>query len=69
MANNESALTIPKNLTQGTDLVVVPKQAYEELQQYVVELKDALQKIQNGEKEYREGKTRIIKSLSELDET
>ena len=35
-------------------------------QHHASELKDALAKIRRGKKEYRSGKTRAIKSLSEL---
>ena len=58
-------LTIPKRITHGEELVV-RRQEYEWLQKYPVEVKDALFKIRQGEKELKEGKTRVIKSLSEF---
>ncbi len=61
-----AAITIPKAMTQGTDLVVLSRKEYERLQHHVSELEDALTKIRRGEKEYRKGKTRVIKSLSTL---
>lgn len=61
-----SAITIPKAVTQGADLVVLRRKEYERLQHHVSELEDALIKIRRGEKEYRSGKTRVIKSLSDL---
>lgn len=62
----EHTLMIPKSITHGEELIVVRRSEYEHLQKRLVEVKDALSKIKIGEKELREGKTRIIKSLSEL---
>ena len=59
-------LTIPKRITHGEELIVISRQEYEQLQKHLAELKDALAKIRIGEKELKEGKTRIIKSLAEL---
>ena len=53
-------------MTHGEELVVVSRREYEELQKHLAEVKDALFKIQRGEEELRIGKTRVIKSLSEL---
>lgn len=59
-------LTIPRRLTHGDELVVVRRKEYEELQRHLAEVKDAFFKIRKGEKELREGRTHIVKSLSEL---
>lgn len=59
-------LTIPKRMTHGEELLVVRRREYEQLQKHLTEVKDALFKIRQGEKELREGKTRVIKSLAEL---
>lgn len=59
-------LTIPKKLTHGEELVVVRLQEYQELQKHLLEVKDALAKIRQGERELKEGKARAIKSLAEL---
>ncbi len=59
-------LTIPKQMTHGEELVVVRRREYEQLQKHLIEVSDALFKIRQGEKELKEGKTRAIKSLSEL---
>lgn len=59
-------LTIPKRLTRGEELIVVRRKEFEQLQKRLIELKDALAKIRRGEKELKEGKTRVIRSLSEL---
>jgi len=59
-------LTIPKRMTHGEELLVVRRWEYEQLQKHLAEVRDALAKIRQGEKELKEGKTRAIKSLSEL---
>lgn len=59
-------LTIPKKITRGEELIVVRRHEYEQLQKHLAELKDVLLKIRRGEKELREGKTRVIKSLADL---
>jgi len=61
-----SILTIPKRITHGEELVVIRREEYEQLQKHLAEIKDALAKIRQGEKELRKGKTRVIKSLAEL---
>lgn len=58
--------TIPKRLTNGKELVVVPKDEYLRLIKHNAEVKHALKIIAEGEKEFKEGKTRAIKSLAEL---
>lgn len=59
-------LTIPKRLTHGEELIVVSRREFEKLQKRLTEVKDALAKIRHGEKELREGKTRIVSSLNEV---
>lgn len=59
-------LTIPKRMTHGEELVVVRRREYEQLHKHLAEVRDALAKIKQGEKELRQGKTRVIKSLAEL---
>lgn len=59
-------LTIPKKLTRGDELIVVRRKEYEGLRKHLAQVKDALDKIRRGEKELRDGRTRQIKSLSEL---
>lgn len=60
--------TIPKKVTQGADLVVLTKQAYDQLQRQLFELEDALQKIQSGEEARVQGRLKTVKSLRELEE-
>jgi PHD/YefM family antitoxin component YafN of YafNO toxin-antitoxin module len=61
-----SELTIPKQFTHGEELVIIRRQDYEQLKKHLAEVKDALLKIRRGEKELKEGKTRIIESLFEI---
>lgn len=61
-----SVLTIPRRLTHGEELIVVRRREYEQLQKHLLEIKDALVKIRRGEKELKEGKTRVVSSLAEL---
>ena len=62
----KSIVNIPKVLTHGEDLVVIRKSDYEVLQRRLEEYKDAFGKIKRGEAEFKNGKTKVIKSLSEL---
>ena len=61
-----SKITIPKRITEGEELIVIRRQEYEQLVKRLAEVKDALVKIRKGEKELREGRTRVIKSLADL---
>ncbi|MBI4689964.1 MAG: hypothetical protein HY754_06820 [Nitrospirae bacterium] len=61
-----TTLTIPKRITRGEELIVVRRQEYERLKKHLAEVKDALVKIRQGEKELKEGKTKVIKSLADL---
>ena len=60
------ATTIPRRLTQGTELIVMRRTEYEQLQQHLVEARDALAKIRRGDQAYRAGQTRVIRSLADL---
>ena len=59
-------LTISKKVTKGEDLVVVRRSDYEELMRNFLEAKDALSKVRRGEKELKQGKTRVVSSLTAL---
>lgn len=59
-------ISIPNGLTQGEDLVVIRRSEYKALHQQIGEFKDALGKIKRGEKELRNGKTKVVCSLAEL---
>ena len=62
----KSMINIPRGLTHGDDLVVMRRVDYEALQRQVEEFRDAIEKIRRGEKELRNGKTKIVHSLAEL---
>ena len=62
----KAMINIPHGLTHGDDLVVLRKTDYDALQRQIVEFKDALGKIKRGEKEYRNGKTKMVNSLADL---
>ena len=62
----ELLFTIPKRITHGEELIVVSRREYEKLKQHLAEVTGALSKIRQGEKEFKNGKTRAIKSLAEL---
>lgn len=63
-----TTITIPKQLTKGEELIVIPLKEYEGLQKYVAEVQDALAKITKGEEELITGKTKVISSLREIRE-
>ena len=62
----KSMVNIPRKLTHGDDLVVIRKADYEALYKQVEEYKEVIGKIKWGEKEFRNGKTRLVNSLAEL---
>ena len=59
-------VNIPKDLTQGEDLIVLRKSEFDDLRRRFKELTDAFSKIKRGEKEFKDGKTKIISSLAEI---
>ncbi len=61
-----SKVTIPKRITDGEELIVIRRQEYEQMVKHLAEVKDTFVKIKKGEKELREGRTRVFKSLNEL---
>jgi hypothetical protein len=61
-----TTLTIPKRITRVEELIVVRRQEYELLKKHPAEVKDVLVKIRKAEKELKEGKTKVIKSLADL---
>ena len=62
----KAMVNIPSGLSHGEDLVVIRKADYEALQQRIEEFKDALAKIKRGEKDFKNGKTKIINSLADV---
>lgn len=61
-----SKITIPKRITDGEELIVIRRQEDELLLKRFAEVKDALAKISKGEKELKEDRTRVVKSLADL---
>jgi len=59
-------ISIPKNWTHGEDLVVIRKSEFDALRRRFKELTDAINKIKRGEKELKNGKTKIVHSLAEI---
>lgn len=59
-------VTIPNSSEGTSDLVAIPRKEYQEFLQMKAETEDALEKIKRGEEEYKQGKTRVVKSLDEL---
>jgi len=61
-----TTITIPRNFTHGEELILVRRKDYEGLNKKLSEIKHALKVISAGEREYRQGKIKPIKSLAEL---
>ena len=61
-----TTLKISKKMTHGEELIIVSRREFEKLQQRLTEVRGALAKIRRGEKELRLGKTKIVRSLSDL---
>lgn len=57
---------IPKKLTKGEPLVVLPRKDYEEFLQWKNQVSDALDKVRRGRKAYKEGRTQVADSPKDL---
>jgi hypothetical protein len=76
MANGVHDLRLPRAAAQASGLVVLPLKKYEALREKIGRLENqrklatqeaqALKIIAEGEREYREGKLKPVKSLAEL---
>ena len=62
----KAMVNIPHGLTDGEDLVVLRKADYDALNRKISEFKDAIEKIRRGEEEFKNGKTKVVHSLTEL---
>lgn len=62
----EISLPITKTRLRKGHYVAVERSEWVRVQERLSELQHAFKVIQQGEQEYRQGKTRIVKSLSEL---
>jgi PHD/YefM family antitoxin component YafN of YafNO toxin-antitoxin module len=59
------SVKVPKKLA-GKKVVLIEADEYARMKRRLAEMEDALGKIARGEAAYRQGRTRKIKSLSEL---
>lgn len=62
----KNTITIPKKITKGEELVVIPRSLYEKFSRWDKELKEVLAKVKRGKKAYKKGKTYVVKSPQEL---
>ena len=58
-------VTIPRRITHGEELVVLPREEYERIIRHNAEVVQALRVIAEGERAHREGKTIKASSLRE----
>ena len=65
LAENLPSIRVPKRLA-GKKLVLVDAEEYARLKRRVAEIGNALEKIARGDTAYRQGRTKIVSSLSEL---
>ena len=59
------SIRVPKELA-GKKVVLVEAEQYAKMKQRLAEIEDTLEKIARGEAAYRQGRTKTVKSLSEL---
>lgn len=66
-SSTESLLSIrvPKKLG-GKKVVLVEAEEYARMKQRLAEIEDTLEKIARGDAAYRQGRTKTVRSLSEL---
>jgi PHD/YefM family antitoxin component YafN of YafNO toxin-antitoxin module len=65
-AENLVSIRVPKNLA-GKRVVLVDADEYAALKRRLTEISDAFEKISRGDAAYRQGRTKTVSSLSELD--
>ena len=58
-------IRLPKKLA-GKKVILVDAEEYARLKKRLAEIEDALGKISRGNAAYREGRTKTVRSLSEL---
>jgi len=61
-----SVTTIPRKITKGEELVVIPRSLYNKFSWLEAETEDALRKVRRGKKALRENKTHVLNSPREL---
>jgi hypothetical protein len=59
------SIQVPKKLA-GKRVVLVDAAEYAKMKQRLAEIEDTLQKIARGDAAHRQGKTKTVRSLSEL---
>jgi len=59
------SIRVPKKLG-GKKVVLVEAEEYARMKQRLAEIEDTLEKIARGEAAYRQGRTKTVRSLSEL---
>ena len=59
------SIRVPKRLG-GKKVVLVEAGEYARMKQRLAEIEDTLEKIARGEAAYRQGRTKTVRSLSEL---
>ncbi len=62
----EIAFPLTKTRLRKSRYVAVERSVWERVQGQLSQLQHALKVIQRGEHEYRQGKTRVVKSLADL---
>jgi chaperonin cofactor prefoldin len=62
---SSNAVTIPRKITNGKELIVLTRDEYNKRLQRNKELLSALQVIADGERAYRQGKTFVASSTKE----
>jgi len=65
-AENLVSMRVPKKLA-GKKVVLVDAAEYAALKRRLTEISDAFEKISRGDAAYRQGRTKTVSSLSELD--
>lgn len=61
-----TTVTIPHDSQQNQDLVAIPRKEYNQFLQMKAEIDDALEKIEEGNKELKQRKIKPISSVREL---
>jgi hypothetical protein len=64
-AEDRMSIRVPKKLA-GKKLLLVDATEYTALKRRITELSDALEKISRGDAAYRQGRTKSVSSLREL---
>lgn len=59
------SIRVPKKLG-GKKVVIVEAEEYARMKQRLAEIEDTLEKIARGDAAYRQGRTKTVRSLSEL---